>query len=63
MKQMLLFDFVDTETKDNAEPVVFKKTHMGEQTPQTTQSTPLVNTDIKTDQIIESEARLSHHQL
>ena len=55
MKQMLLFEFVDTETKNNAEPVVFKKLRPGEQTPQATKSTPPVNTDLKTDQIIEPE--------
>ncbi len=55
MKQTLLFEFIDTETDSNAEPVVFKKLRLGEQTPQTTESTPPVNTDIKTDQIIEPE--------
>src|SRR5450759_1883942 len=55
MKQTLLLEFIDAETKTNAEPVVFKKPHLGEQTPQTTEITPPVNTDLKTEQIIEPE--------
>ncbi|WAM22608.1 MAG: SNF2-related protein (plasmid) [Candidatus Methanoperedens sp.] len=55
MKQMLLFEFVETETNNNAEPVVFKKLRLEDQTPQTTESAPPVNTDIKTDPIIEPE--------
>ena len=55
MKQTLLFEFIDTEMQNNTEPVVFKKLRLEEPTPQAIESTPPVNTDIKTDQILEHE--------
>ncbi|CAG0966998.1 hypothetical protein METP3_01208 [Methanosarcinales archaeon] len=52
---MLLLDFVDTETNNNAVPAVSKKPHLGEQTQKTIEIVPPVNNDLTSDSTIEHE--------
>ncbi len=47
MKQMLLFEFIDTGTDKNTAPVICKKLRQGEQTPQITED-PIIKPEDKT---------------
>ncbi len=57
MKQTLLLEFIDTETDNNTEPVVFKKLRQGEQTSQITENTPPVSPDTEVYPITEPEEK------